>query len=70
MAESLEAAGWEVTAVTNGDRADYSTTLVVARPRYLSQAEAVVEFLGYGRAEVGRVPDGADLVVIVGADAA
>ncbi len=69
VADRLRAAGWEVVATTNSEREDYATTLVVARPRFLLQAEAVVAFLGYGRAEVGRVPDGADVVVIVGADA-
>jgi hypothetical protein len=69
VADRLRAGGWEVVAVTNSEREDYATTLVVARPRYLAQAEAVVAFLGYGRAEVGTVPDGADVVVIVGVDA-
>lgn len=69
VAERLEAAGWEVVATTNSEREDYATTLVVARPRFLPQAEEVVAFLGYGEAEVGTVPDGADVVVIVGGDA-
>jgi len=69
VADRLRAGGWEVVTVSNSERGDYATTLVVARPRYLSQAEAVVAFLGYGRAEVGVVSRGADVVVIVGADA-
>ena len=69
VADRLRSDGWEVVAVTSGERNDYPTTLVVARPRYLPQAESVVAFLGYGAVEVGRVPDGADVVVIVGADA-
>jgi LCP family protein required for cell wall assembly len=69
VADRLTAGGWEVVAVTNGDREDYTTTLVVARPRHLPQAEAVVSFLGFGEVEVGTVPAGADVVVIVGADA-
>lgn len=69
VADRLRSGGWEVVAVTSGDRSDYTTTLVVARPRYLSQAESVAAYLGYGSVEVGTVPAGADVVVIVGADA-
>lgn len=69
VADRLRGAGWEVTAVTNSGREDYATTVVVARARYLSQAEALVALLGYGRVQQGTVPRGADLVVIVGADA-
>jgi len=69
LADRLRAGGWEVVAATNSGREDYATTVVVARARHLSQAEAVVDFLGYGRVQQGAVPQGADLVVIVGADA-
>ncbi|MBP1633146.1 MAG: LytR cell envelope-related transcriptional attenuator, partial [Acidobacteria bacterium] len=69
VADRLRAGGWEVVAVTSGEREDYAITAVVARPRYLSQAEAVAAFLGFGAAQVGTVPTGADVVVIVGADA-
>ena len=69
LADRLRAGGWEVVAATNSGREDYATTVVVAQARHLSQAEAVVAFLGYGRVQQGAVPQGADLVVIVGADA-
>jgi len=69
LADRLRSGGWEGVAVTSGERSDYVTTLVVARPRYLSQAESVAAYLGYGSVEVGTVPTGADVVVIVGADA-
>ena len=69
VADRLRAGGWEVVATTNSGREDYATTVVVARARHLSQAEAVVAFLGYGRVEQGAVPRGTDVVVIVGADA-
>ena len=69
VADRLRSGGWEVGAVTNSGREDYATTLVVARARYLSQAEAVVAFLGYGRVELGAVPRETDVMVIVGADA-
>ena len=32
-------------------------------------AEQVADVLGYGAVEVGRIPDGVDVVVIVGRDA-
>jgi LCP family protein required for cell wall assembly len=69
VADRLRGGGWEVVAVTSGEREDYAATVVVARPRYLSRAEAVAAFLGYGTVQVGTVPTGADVVVIVGADA-
>lgn len=69
VAERLAAGGWEVLATTNSGREDYATTVVVARARHLSQAEAIVAFLGYGRVEQGPVPRDTDVVVIVGADA-
>ena len=69
VADRLVAGGWEVTATTNSGREDYATTVVVARARNLSQAEAIVAYLGYGRVEQGPVPRGTDVVVIVGADA-
>jgi LCP family protein required for cell wall assembly len=65
----LTAAGFDVVATTNSTRTDYATTLVVARANDLRAAEAVVAELGYGRAVVGRTPDGVDLLVIVGLDA-
>jgi polyisoprenyl-teichoic acid--peptidoglycan teichoic acid transferase len=69
VADRLRAGGWEVTATTNSGREDYASTVVVARARNLSQAEAIVAYLGYGRVEQGPVPRGTDVVVIVGADA-
>lgn len=69
MAAVLEAAGYGISATTNAGRSDYATTLVVARPKALEHAEAIVALLGYGEATVGATPNGADVVVIVGADA-
>jgi len=69
LAERLTSGGWAVAATTNSGREDYATTVVVARARHLSQAEAIVAFLGYGRVEQGPVPRDIDVVVIVGADA-
>ena len=69
VADVLTAAGWNVVGTGNSGREDYATTLVISRPNYLTQAEAVVAELGYGRAEVGPVPKSVHVVVIVGADA-
>jgi len=69
VAAVITAGGYEVTRVTDSNRDDYQTTLVVARPRALTQAEAIVAMLGYGEATVGATPDGVDVVVIVGIDA-
>ncbi len=65
----LEAGGYQVSAATNSDREDYQITLVVARPRALPEAEAIVALLGYGEATTGATPNGVDVVVIVGVDA-
>jgi len=69
VSAAIEAGGYEVSRVTNSDRSDYQTTLVVARPNALPQAEAIVALLGYGEATAGATPNGVDVVVIVGADA-
>ncbi|MEX2323268.1 MAG: LCP family protein [Acidimicrobiia bacterium] len=69
VGDVLTAAGFDVVATTNSTRTDYAITLVVARANDLRAAEAVVAELGYGRAVVGRTPDGVDLLVIVGLDA-
>jgi polyisoprenyl-teichoic acid--peptidoglycan teichoic acid transferase len=69
VGDLLIGGGFNVASTTSSPRSDYQTTLVVARPHHLSAAEAVVAFLGYGRATVGRTPTGVDLVVIVGLDA-
>ncbi|MFH2073163.1 MAG: LytR C-terminal domain-containing protein, partial [Actinomycetota bacterium] len=65
----IEAGGYEVKGTSDSDRADYQITLVVARPRALPQADAIVALLGYGEATTGATPNGVDVVVIVGADA-
>lgn len=69
MAALIEGLGHEVVASIDSGRFDYATTLVVARPVMLDEAQSIVDALGFGRAIVGRTPEGADIVVIVGADA-
>ncbi|HEX9978140.1 MAG TPA: LCP family protein [Acidimicrobiia bacterium] len=65
----LTGGGFDVVSSGNSGRSDYSTTLVLARPNQVAAAQAIVDFLGYGRAAVGRTPSGVDVVVIVGLDA-
>lgn len=69
MTDALTVGGFSVVSSGNSGRSDYGTTLVVARANDLPAAEAIVEFLGYGRAVEGRTPSGVDVVVIVGLDA-
>lgn len=69
VADLLEAGGYDITGVGNSGRSDYQTTLIVARPGALPQAEAIAELLGFGEAVTGATPNGVDVVVIVGADA-
>lgn len=69
MAEVLQGLGYEVVDAIDSGRFDYPRTLVVARPSMLDAAQAIVTALGYGEAVSGRIPDGADVVVIVGGDA-
>jgi len=69
IADTLEAGGYDDVTVSNSGRSDYQTTLVVARPGALPQAEEIVALLGYGEAATGATPNGVDVVVIVGADA-
>ena len=69
VAETLTAAGYDVAGTGDSGRSDYSTTLVISRPNLIPLGERVVAELGLGRTEVGRTPDGIDVVVIVGLDA-
>ncbi len=69
MVGTLDALGYDVVSTVNSARTDYQITLVIARPTSLAAAAELVARLGYGHSTVGRTPAGADLVVIVGADA-
>ena len=69
MVETLSGLGYDVVSTVNSARSDYQITLVIARPTSLAAATELVARLGYGQSTVGRTPAGADLVVIVGADA-
>ncbi len=69
MVEALTELGYEVVSTVNSARSDYQITLVISRPTFLTMASDLVTGLGYGQPTAGRTPAGADLVVIVGADA-
>jgi LCP family protein required for cell wall assembly len=69
MTDTLTGLGYEVVSTTNSARSDYQATLVLSRPVLLDSGTELVERLGFGTATTGRVPEGVDLVVIVGADA-
>jgi LCP family protein required for cell wall assembly len=69
VADALTAAGFDVVGAADSGRSDYSTTLVISRPNLIPLGERVVAQLGFGSTQVGRTPDGVDVVVIVGLDA-
>ena len=48
---------------------DFATTVLLAGPDGLPSAELVAEALGFGETRPGTIPDGVDVIVIVGADA-
>lgn len=67
-ASRLDEAGYAVNRVDNADERLETTVVMVTADR--SQvASNLVEDLGFGRVEVGTVPEGVDAVVILGADA-
>jgi len=67
-ASRLDEAGYAVNRVDNADERLETTVVMVTADR--SQvASDLVEDLGFGRVEVGTVPEGVDAVVILGADA-
>ena len=65
----LSESGFEVSEVGDATSFDFGTTVITARPADLARAEEIVEALGFGVVEAGTVPEGLDVVVIMGADA-
>ncbi len=61
--------GFDVSAVGDAQSFDFESTIVTARPDGLGRAEKIVEALGFGVVEAGTVPEGLDVIVIMGADA-
>jgi LCP family protein required for cell wall assembly len=67
--ELLVSLGFVVERVADNGSSDVSETVVTVRSGAESRAESIVEALGFGRIEEGAVPEGADVVVLLGADA-
>ena len=65
----LERAGFDVETVGDADSFEFATTIVTVRPGDISQAQEIVDALGFGIVEPGTVPKGLDAIVIVGLDA-
>ena len=68
MASRLEELGFVVVAVGDASNFDHQTTQIIAGDRD-DIAGFVYGELGFGEVVAGSVPDGADVLVIVGADA-
>lgn len=68
--EVLGAAGFLVGSIEDAERSDYRETLVRVRSGQEADGESIVAALGFGRVEAGIVPADADVVVVLGADAA
>jgi hypothetical protein len=70
MASYLRDGGFDVLEVSNADRSDYRTTLVVARTERPGPSRVVAEYLGTGHViqQIGS-QEMIDVTVIVGRDA-
>ena len=70
LASYLRDGGFDVLEISNADRSDYRTTLVVNRNENPEPARVVAEYLGTGHViqQVGN-QDMIDVTVIVGRDA-
>jgi LCP family protein required for cell wall assembly len=67
-ADVLEDQGFVIEQVGDASSFDFDVTQVVASPADLGRAQEVLEALGFGEAVPGAVPDGVDVVVILGSD--
>lgn len=67
MAERLEQLGFLIVSVGDAESFDYDITEVIAGGRD-DIASLVLDGLGFGEAVAGSVPEGSDVLVIVGAD--
>jgi hypothetical protein len=68
MSATLEQAGFEIAGIGNAETKDYASTTVVV-PEGSTAGQQIVAELGFGVVRFGRVDNGYDAVVIVGADA-
>ena len=58
-----------VVAIGDAESDDFTTTVLLAGPDRVSHATLVAEALGFGEFRPGTIPDGIDVIVIVGSDA-
>lgn len=68
--DQLAASGFSIESVADADNSDYTDTLVLVREGDEQRASLLIDALGFGTVEVGAVPEAADAVVVLGADAA
>ena len=67
--EFLTSYGFSVSEVGDATSFDFAMTVITCRASDVARAEAIVDALGFGTVEAGTVPEGLDVVVIVGSDA-
>ena len=65
----LTESGFDVSEIGDATSFDFDTTVVTARPEGMTRAHEVIEALGFGLVEAGTVPEGFDVLVIIGTDA-
>ncbi len=68
-ADALRTRGFEVVDVGDADSFDYKATSIVTRPDLTEAARTITTALGFGQVSTGALPEGVDVVVILGTDA-
>lgn len=68
-AAELEARGFVVESTGDASAFDFPVTQFQARPGEVGRAEDLVAALGFGEVVTGTVPEGVDVLVIMGSDA-
>jgi hypothetical protein len=58
-----------VVDIGDAESDDFGTTVLLSGPDRIPYASEVADALGFGEIRPGTVPDGVDVIVIVGADA-
>lgn len=68
-ASELSGPRFVVVDIGDAETDDFASTVLLVRSDHTAQAEVVAAELGFGEISPGSVPDGIDVIVIVGADA-
>ncbi len=68
-AQDLEEQGFTIELVGDATAFDFATTQLQTRPADVGRAQQVADALGFGEVATGTIPDGIDVVVILGLDA-